>query len=439
LDDISTGTLFGLLTILILISAYFSSSETGMMSLNRYRLKHLVKNNHTGAKRVEKLLNRPDRLIGLILIGNNLVNILASSIATIIGMRLFAENEALGLAVSTGLLTIVILIFAEVTPKTLAALHPEKVAFPSSFILRPLLTLFYPMVWLVNIISNGLLRLFRVNVENDDNGALSSEELRTVVHEAGAMIPQRHQDMLISILDLEKVTVDDIMIPRNEIIAIDINDDWEVLLRQLRNISHTKVLLYRDNIDDAVGFVHTRDALRLLLKEQFDKTSLLRAVKELYFIPESTPLNVQLLKFQRKKERIGLIVDEYGDIQGLVTLEDILEEIVGDFTTTMAPSASEEIEPQSDGSYIIDGTANVRDINKEMNWHFPTDGPKTLNGLILEYLEEIPKASITLNIEGHPLEVLEIENNVIQRVRVQPAEKKAPKNRTLISCSATVE
>ncbi|MCJ8350193.1 CNNM domain-containing protein [Moritella sp.] len=424
MDDISTGTLFGLLTILILISAYFSSSETGMMSLNRYRLKHLVKNNHTGAKRVEKLLNRPDRLIGLILIGNNLVNILASSIATIIGMRLFAENEALGLAVSTGLLTIVILIFAEVTPKTLAALHPEKVAFPSSLLLRPMLTLFYPLVWLVNIISNGLLRLLRVNINHNDNGALSSEEFRTVVHEAGAMIPQRHQDMLISILDLEKVTVDDIMVPRNEIIAIDINDDWEILLRQLRNISHTRVLLYRDTIDDAVGFVHTRDALRLLLKEQLDKTTLLRAVKELYFIPEATPLNVQLLKFQRKKERIGLIVDEYGDIQGLVTLEDILEEIVGDFTTTMAPSVSEEIQPQPDGSYIIDGTANVRDINKEMNWHFPTKGPKTLNGLILEYLEEIPEANISLIIEGHPLEVLEIENNVIQRVRVQPVENK---------------
>ncbi|CAM2821199.1 HlyC/CorC family transporter [Moritella viscosa] len=427
MDDISTGTLFGLLTILILISAYFSSSETGMMSLNRYRLKHLVKSNHTGAKRVEKLLDRPDRLIGLILIGNNLVNILASSIATIIGMRLFAENEALGLAVSTGLLTIVILIFAEVTPKTLAALHPEKVAFPSSLLLRPMLTLFYPLVWLVNIISNGLLSLLRVNVNHNDNGALSSEELRTVVHEAGAMIPQRHQDMLISILDLEKVTVDDIMVPRNEIIAIDINDDWETLLRQLRNISHTRVLLYRDTIDDAVGFVHTRDALRLLLKEQFDKTTLLRAVKELYFIPEATPLNVQLLKFQRKKERIGLIVDEYGDIQGLVTLEDILEEIVGDFTTTMAPSASEEIEAQPDGSYIIDGTANVRDINKEMNWHFPTNGPKTLNGLILEYLEEIPESNISLKIAGHPLEVLEIENNVIQRVRVQPADKKKPK------------
>ncbi|QUM86663.1 MULTISPECIES: HlyC/CorC family transporter [unclassified Moritella] len=424
MDDISTGTLFGLLTILILISAYFSSSETGMMSLNRYRLKHLVKNNHTGAKRVEKLLNRPDRLIGLILIGNNLVNILASSIATIIGMRLFAQNEALGLAVSTGLLTIVILIFAEVTPKTLAALHPEKVAFPSSLLLRPMLTLFYPLVWLVNIISNGLLQLLRVNLNHNDNGALSSEELRTVVHEAGTMIPQRHQDMLISILDLEKVTVDDIMVPRNEIIAIDINDDWEILLRQLRNISHTRVLLYRDTIDDAVGFVHTRDALRLLLKEQFDKTTLLRAVKELYFIPEATPLNVQLLKFQRKKERIGLIVDEYGDIQGLVTLEDILEEIVGDFTTTMAPSASEEIEAQPDGSYIIDGTANVRDINKEMNWHFPTNGPKTLNGLILEYLEEIPESNISLKIADHPLEVLEINNNVIQRVRVQPADKK---------------
>ena len=419
MDDISTGTLFGLLAILILISAYFSSSETGMMSVNRYRLKHLVQNNHAGAKRIDKLLSRPDRLIGLILIGNNLVNILASSIATIIGMRLFADNEAMGLAISTGLLTIVILIFAEVTPKTLAALYPERVAFPSSLLLKPLLTICYPLVWIVNIMSNGLLRLFRINIHVDDSSALNSDELRTVVNEAGALIPQRHQDMLISIFDLEKVTVDDIMVPRNEIIGIDINDDWEILLRQLRNISHTKVLLYRDTIDDAVGFVHTRDALRLLLKEQFDKTSLLRAVRELYFIPESTPLNVQLLKFQHKKERIGLIVDEYGDIQGLVTLEDILEEIVGDFTTTMAPSASDEIEAQADGSYIIDGSANVRDINKEMNWHFPTNGPKTLNGLILEYLEEIPDANISLKIGEHPLEVLEVEHNMIQRVRVQ--------------------
>ena len=389
------------------------------MSVNRYRLKHLVQNNHAGAKRIDKLLSRPDRLIGLILIGNNLVNILASSIATIIGMRLFADNEAMGLAISTGLLTIVILIFAEVTPKTLAALYPERVAFPSSLLLKPLLTICYPLVWIVNIMSNGLLRLFRINIHVDDSSALNSDELRTVVNEAGALIPQRHQDMLISIFDLEKVTVDDIMVPRNEIIGIDINDDWEILLRQLRNISHTKVLLYRDTIDDAVGFVHTRDALRLLLKEQFDKTSLLRAVRELYFIPESTPLNVQLLKFQHKKERIGLIVDEYGDIQGLVTLEDILEEIVGDFTTTMAPSASDEIEAQADGSYIIDGSANVRDINKEMNWHFPTNGPKTLNGLILEYLEEIPDANISLKIGEHPLEVLEVEHNMIQRVRVQ--------------------
>ncbi len=420
MDDISTGTLFGLLAILLIISGYFSSSETGMMSINRYRLRHLVKNKHKGAKRVEKLLARPDRLIGLILIGNNLVNIMASSIATVIGMRLFAQNEALGIAVATGLLTIIVLIFAEVTPKTLAALYPERIAFPSSVLLKPLLVIFYPLVWLVNFISNGMLKIFRVNIKGNNSSALNSDELRTVVHEAGAMIPQRHQDMLLSILDLEKVTVDDIMVPRNEIIAIDINDDWEVLLRQLRNISHTKVLLYRDNIDDAVGFVHTRDALRLLLKEQFDKTSLLRAVKELYFIPESTPLNVQLLKFQRKKERIGLIVDEYGDIQGLVTLEDILEEIVGDFTTTMAPSVSEEIEAQPDGSFIIDGTANIRDINKEMNWQFPIMGPKTLNGLILEYLEDIPEPNISVKINGYPIEVLEVEKNVIQRVRIQP-------------------
>ncbi|WP_221074273.1 HlyC/CorC family transporter [Agarivorans aestuarii] len=424
MDDISTSSLLLLLVFLIICSAFFSSSETGMMSLNRYRLRHLVNTKHKAASRVDKLLDRPDRLIGLILIGNNLVNIFASAIATIIGLRLFGD---VGVAIATLALTFVILIFAEVTPKTMAALYPEKIAFPASILLRPLMKLLFPFIWATNGVTNGLLRLLGVNPTNKEDEALNPEELRTVVDQAGTLIPKRHQDMLLSILDLEKVTVDDIMIPRNEIAAIDINDDWDSILRQLTQSTHTKILLFRDTIDDSVGFVHSRDSLRLLSREQFDKTSMLRAAKEIYFIPEGTPLNVQLLKFQRRKERIGLIVDEYGDIQGLVTLEDILEEIVGDFTTSIAPDPSEEIHPQIDGSYLIDGTVNIRDLNKEMSWSLPIDGPKTLNGLIVEHLEDIPEANLCLRLAGYPIEIVEIENNTVSLARVIPAFYKQPK------------
>ncbi|WP_107850853.1 HlyC/CorC family transporter [Oceanimonas marisflavi] len=417
MDDISTGALGGILIALLFVSAFFSSSETGMMSLNRYRLRHLVQSRHKAATRVEKLLSRPDRLIGLILIGNNLVNILASAIATLLAIRLFGDY---GVAVATIGLTLAVLIFSEVTPKTLAALYPEKVAFPASIILRPLMVLLYPAVWTINAISNGLLVLFRINPKGGEDTAISSEELRTIVNEAGGLIPRRHQDMLVSILDLEKVTVDDIMVPRNEIYGIDITQDWRSINRRLLQSPHTKVLLYRDNIDDALGFIHARDALRLLGREELCKPSLMRAAREVYFIPEATPLNVQLLKFQRNKERIGLIVDEYGDIQGLITLDDILEEIVGDFTTTISPTLSDEIQPQDDGSYLIEGSASIRDLNKELNWNLPTDGPRSLNGLILEYLEDIPEANIGLRVAGYPIEILEVENNVIKQVRVQP-------------------
>lgn len=417
MDAISTGTLTGILIALLFISAFFSSSETGMMSLNRYRLRHLAKNKHKSALRVEKLLSRPDRLIGLILIGNNMVNILASAIATLIAIRLFGDY---GVVVATVGLTIVVLIFAEVTPKTLAALYPERVAFPASLLLKPLMVILYPAVWTINALSNGLLRLFRINPHGKDDTAISSEELRTIVNEAGALIPRRHQDMLISILDLEKVTVDDIMVPRNEIYGIDITQDWRTISRRLMQSPHTKVLLYRDNIDDALGFIHARDALRLLAREEFSKSNLMRALRELYYIPEATPLNVQLVKFQRNKERIGLIVDEYGDIQGLVTLDDILEEIVGDFTTTISPTLSDEIKPQEDGSYLIEGTASIRDINKELGWKLPNDGPRSLNGLILEYLEDIPEANIGLRVAGYPIEILEVENNMVKLVRILP-------------------
>lgn len=417
MDTISTGTLFVLLAILILFSAYFSSSETGMMSINRYRLKHLVKENHRGAKRVSQLLERPDRLIGLILIGNNLVNIAASAIATIIGMRLYGD---VGIAIATFVLTLLILVFAEVTPKTIAALHPEKVSYPSSFFLLPMLKALYPVVYVVNGITNGILALLRINVKDNDGHSLSREELRTVVHEAGAMIPKKHQDMLVGILDLEKVTAEDIMIPRSEIVGIDINDDWKDIQKKLMHSQHTRVLLYRDTIDDAVGFIHARDALRLLAKDEFSKSNLLRAVRDIYFTPETTPLHTLLYKFQTAKERIGLVVDEYGDIQGLVTLEDILEEIVGDFTTTILPAHSKDVNIQEDGSVLVDGSANIRDLNREMGWHFPTEGPKTLNGLLVEYFEAIPPAGIGCRLAGYPMEILEINENMVKTVKVMP-------------------
>lgn len=426
MDLLPTEVLFAILALLIVISAYFSGSETGMMSLNRYRLRHMASEGDKRAQRVERLLSRPDRLIGLILIGNNLVNILASAIATVIGIRLYGD---LGVAIATGALTLVILVFAEVTPKTVAALYPEKVAFTSSVLLQILMRILAPLVILVNFITNGFLRILGLNnAETKDH--LSSEELRTVVNEAGSLIPRRHQDMLISILDLEHVTVNDIMVPRNEITGIDINDDWKSIVRQLSHSPHGRVVLYRDQIDEVVGMLRLHKAYRTMLdKNEFNKETLLRAADEVYFIPESTPLNVQLLKFQRNKERIGLVVDEYGDINGLITLEDILEEIVGEFTTSMSSSLSDEITPQSDGSFLIEGSANIRDINKSLNWELPTDGPRTLNGLILEYLQDIPETFISIDVAGHTMELVDIAENKIKLVKVSPIKKKLKKKK----------
>ncbi|PRD39251.1 UNVERIFIED_CONTAM: yfjD [Trichonephila clavipes] len=390
-------------------------SETGMMSVNPYRLKHLENENNKAAKRVSELLKRPDRLIGLILIGNNLVNIAAATVTALIGQRLYGD---LGLAIAPIALTLVVLIFAEVTPKTLAALYPERIAFPASIVLKVLLKIFYPFVFLLNKVTNGLLALLGVSPEKHQGNSLSAEELRTVVHEAGALIPEQHQSMLVGVLDLENVTVEDIMTPRNEITGIDVNDDWKDIVRQLANAQHSRVLLYRDSMDDAIGFVHPRDLVRLLLKEQFTKASLLRSVHEIYYIPEGTPLNTQLLKFQSTKERIGLVVDEYGDIQGLVTLEDILEEVVGEFTTDVIEDKHEDILQQPDGSYLIDGSINLRDLNRQMQLDFPTDGPKTLNGLLLEHLEEIPQGSMSVKIAGFQLEILDVQDNMIKTVRL---------------------
>lgn len=427
METLSTLSLSLILLGLIILSGFFSSAETSLMSINRYRLKHLVKKNHQGAKFTQALLSRPDQLIGLILIGNNFVNILAASIATVICVRVWG-NGNLGIAIATGGLTIIILVFAEITPKTLAALHPEKVAFPASYILTPLRKILLPLVAAVIVITNSLLRLLGVNTDSSQKHEIRPEELKIIVNEAGALIPKSHQNMLLSILDLEKVTVEDIMIPRAEISGIDIDQDFDQIMDQIRGAAHTRMPVYKGDIDNILGFIHARQIIRLMAAgdNQLNKQDLQEVMSKVYFIPEATPLNTQLLNFQRKKSRIGLVVDEYGDIQGLVTLEDILEEIVGEFTTDFA-ALSKDIQIEKNGSIIIDGSATIRDINRALNWKLPTNGPKTLNGIIIEYMESIPQAGTGLRLSGFPMEILHIKSNMIKSVRVWPELYRVPK------------
>jgi len=419
LDDIPLSVLFGILVFLIILSAFFSGSETGLMTLNRYRLRHLVRARHRGAVRAQKLLERPDRLIGLILLGNNFVNILASTLTAVIAFRIAGET---GLMVGAALLTLVILIFAEVTPKTLAALHPERVAFPAAFVYGPLLWLLYPFVWVVNIIANSILKAIGVRPERGDTNTLSQEELRTVVLEAGAMIPKRHQDMLLNIIDLEKVTVEDIMVPRKEISGIDLDEDWNTIMRQIISSQYTRLPVYRGSIDHVIGFIHLRKILPLLKHDEFDKEALEKSIREPLFIPENTPLNRQLLNFQRERRRVGLVVDEYGDIQGLATLEDILEEVVGEFTTDPSTS-SKDIMPQEDGSYLVNGTVTIRELNRALNIALQTDGPKTLNGLVLEYLEDIPQPGTSLLLSGYPIDIVQTQGNLVKTLRIHTTRR----------------
>jgi Mg2+/Co2+ transporter CorB len=414
--------LFASLGLLIVLSGFFSSSETGLISLNRYRLRHLADEGHAGARRADRLLQRPDRLIGVILLGNNFVNILASSVATIIAMRLLGQA---GIAVATGLLTLVILIFAEVTPKTLAALHPERIAFPASWVLGPLLRVLYPLVWVVNAISNNLLRLLGVSPESSGDQPLSREELRTVVNEAGAMIPQRHQRMLLSILDLEKVTVEDIMIPRNEMVGIDLEESWEAILERISRSHHTRLPVSEGGAENIIGILHLRNIAHRLAAGELDPESLRKLVRAPYFVPEATPLHTQLLNFQRERRRIGLVVDEYGDIRGLVTLEDILEEIVGEFTTDPGETM-QEVHPQEDGSFLVEGSAYVRDLNRLMQWELPTDGPKTLNGLILEHMETIPEPGTSFRLAGYPVEIVHVGTSAVRTVKIMPDLWRSP-------------
>ena len=417
MNEISTTTLFILLGLLILLSGFFSSSETGLMSLNRYRLRHLVEKGNRGARLAQKLLERPDRLLGLILLGNNFVNILASAIATILALRIFGEA---GIAIATGLLTFVILIFAEVAPKTVAALYPERIAFPAAYVYTPLLKAIYPLVFAVNIMANALIKLIGIHPEKIREDGVSTEELRSVVMETSQLVPQKHQDMLLGILNLENATVDDIMVPRNEITALDLDENWDDIIEDLTTCQRTRLPVYRSDINNIVGVIHMRRVINLLTRNELTPETFEDQIRDAYFIPEGTSLYQQLINFQKNKRRTALTVDEYGDIQGLVTFEDILEEVVGEFTTA-SPINNNNIIEQDDDSYLINGGTHIREINRSLNISLPTDGPKTFNGLILEHLESIPTPGTSLLIAHHPIEVTKTQNNAVQAARLMPS------------------
>ena len=425
MSDISNEALAGILLLLIVLSGFFSSSETGLMAINRVRLQHQAEEGSKAAARILSLLDRPDRLIGLILIGNNFVNILASAIATVLAVRVFGDA---GVAIATGVLTLVILIFAEVTPKTFAALHPERIAKPASLILVPLLRLAYPLVWMTNLLSNGLLRILGINPESSNRDRLTKEELRTLMMQSGHRIPARRHGMLLSILDLEKVQVDEIMVPRGDIVGLDLTDEIEDLVSQLRSTQHTRLPVFHEDVEELVGVLHARTALKLLdnpglLTDETEfKNRLTELCEEPYYVPHSAALHTQLYNFQKERERLAVVVDEYGEIEGLVTIDDILEEIVGEFTTDHIQETSPDVHPQDDGTFIIDGSATIRDLNRILEWELPTDGPRTVSGLIVELLEFIPENTLGIQWGDYRLEVLAIQDNRVRSVRAWKVE-----------------
>lgn len=410
------------LFVLIFLSSFFSCAETALMAINRYRLRHLAKQGNCAALRVSALLERPERLLGVVLIGNNLSNILASAIATVMALHLFGE---IGVAFATAVLSLLILVFAEVAPKTLGAAYPLRMAFLVSWPLMVLLRMLYPLVVITNVLSNGFLRLCGVSIPTRKTEELSQEELRTIVYESGGLLSPHYRKMLLSTLDLAEITVDDIMIPYGDIVGIDLNDDWNNIITLLAHSQHTRLPVFRDTIDEIQGILHVRKILAVLTLTEFNKDKLLEMADPPYFVPQGTPLNIQLLNFQKVKQRLGFIVDEYGSILGLVTLEDILEEIVGEFTTHMATTISRMIHPQGEDEYVVDGSLTIRELNRALGLQFPLKGPKTLNGLITEVLEMIPNAGTCVRIKNYPVEIMKVEDNIVRSAKI--SIRKLPK------------
>lgn len=403
------------LIVLISLSIFFSLAEAAMLSVNRYRLRHLARQNNRLAKQVQKLLERPDRLLGVILLCDTFADIFASAIATVIAVHYYGDN---GVLIATAAMTTLVLIFGEIAPKTVATIYPQQIAFIAVLPLTFLLKLTYPIVWTANTIANGFLRLFGVKVSKYSVEHLSHEELVTLLKETGSKIQADYLNMLLRILDLEKVCVEDIMIPRNEIVGIDLNQSFEDILKEIPKMEHIRLPVYNDDIDQVVGFLHLRTALHLMALGNLTKETLLENLEEPYYIPEGTELNIQLINFRQTRKRVGLIINEYGDIKGLLALEDILEEIVGEYTTNIAAMTNRMIRERVDGSFIVDGSIPIRDLNRYLHSHLPTDGPKTLSGLIIEYLEAIPQSPTSMRLADLEIEVLEVQDNIVKEVRV---------------------
>lgn len=420
MDTISTSTLFTVLAVLLLISAFFSASETAMMAINRYRLKHQAEQGHKGARRALALLNQTDKLLGVILLGNNLVNTGAATLSTIIAIRLFGQGEII-LFTATSLLTFFILVFSEVTPKVIGASYPERIAYPASFVLTPLLKLAYPVVWFVNLFVQGLLKLMRIKPGQQEGGnMLGLEELRTVVLESAKLLPKEHRRILLNILGLESITVDDVMTPRSHIEAIDLADEPEKISQQIATSHHTRLLVYEGSLDRIIGILHVRRVLHTLASGEFSLDAVREILQEPYFVPAGTPLFKQLRQFQENQKRLALVVDEYGELQGLVSMEDLLEEMVGEFTT-QAPVQTGWLRQMEDGSWLVEGSALVRQINRKLGLEFPLEGPKTLNGLLLEYLEDIPETGVSVKIGDIPIEIVQTQDRAVKVARIGAA------------------
>ena len=414
-DDVPLGLLFGLLIVLLFFSAFFSGTETALMRLNRFRLRSRARSGDRAARLAETMLQRPDRLIGLILLGQNVVNLAAAALTTLIALRLGGESA---IWVGTAILTLVILIFAEAVPKTFAAYNPSLVALPASLIYYPMLKVAYPLIWLINLAANSILRLLGQGPNKASSSSLNTDELRTLLREGGA-VPERHQNMLLSVLDLGETTVDDVMVPRQEILGIDLDEPWKETLLLIKNSQHTCLPVFQDDVDNIKGLVRISNILEELSRGTLDEPRLLENLEEPYFVPEGTPLNKQLFNFQNLKNRFAFVVDEYGDVQGLITTEDIVREIVGEFGADPGPT-DVEITKDSERSYVVDASANVRQLNRLMSWNFPTDGPKTLNGLIVEQLETIPNSGTGVTVADYPIEILSTTEHGIKKVRVFP-------------------
>lgn len=387
------------------------------MAINRYRLKHKAQSGHRPSVLIDELLQTPDKLLGTILIGNNIANIGATTLTTVIGLKLFGD---LGIAIATGLLVLVILVFAEVAPKTLAATRPELIAYPAAYVLKFLQTICSPVIWLVNAFSNGFLRLFGVSLESRD-GSLNPEELRAAVVESKGLINDTHHKMLLRIFEFDKMCVDDVMVPRQELETVDINDPWEEVVDQLATSHHTRILIYQDHIDDLLGVIHMRQLFYLSQSpEGLNRETVMAMIQPPYYLPESTTLSSALLQLQEQKYKFGIVVDEYGGIEGIITIEEIIEEIVGEFTMAL-PGLDEDIKSEEDGSFLASGSVNLRELNRQLDWNLPTDGAKTLNGLILDYLEDIPQPATTVRLGDFLIEIIQTRGTAVTETRLRKA------------------